>query len=219
MSCVDAVMSLTIFATLEFGRIQKMMLRVVCSGFHSQNMSKLLLATSRDVRGPIIFFLLNDSMLIVIIRMTNTPRFCTNSLFFHLSFHSFKVAMSARTAHKDPKKQTYLEMVVEAIPMIKDRKGASRQAIATWIQNECGKVAGSTFNVHLRGALKKGIESGILKEGNTDQRYRIGVIPKAPRPKKKVSSKKKSSSRKKTGSKKKGSSKKKKAGSKRKSRN
>ena len=111
-------------------------------------------------------------------------------------------------------KKTYLEMVIEAIPIIKDRKGASRMAIANWIQENCDKVAGSTFNAHLRSALKKGIESGILKEGNTPQRFRIGVLPKAPKPKKKkVSSKKKRVSKKKkkkkTASKKKSSSKKK----------
>ena len=110
-------------------------------------------------------------------------------------------------------KKTYLEMVIEAIPIIKDRKGASRMAIANWIQEHCDKVAGSTFNAHLRSALKKGIESGILKEGNTPQRFRIGVLPKAPKPKKKkVSSKKKRvSKKKKTASKKKSSSKKKRA--------
>merc|ERR1712244_165036 len=76
-----------------------------------------------------------------------------------------------------------------------------------------GKESGSTFNAALRSALKKGIESGLFKEGNSKQRFRIGVLPKAP--KKKVASKKKKtnskkkSSKKKTGSKKKGSSKKK----------
>ena len=116
--------------------------------------------------------------------------------------------------------KTYLEMVCEAIPLIRDRKGASRAAIASWIQNNCSKEAGAMFNARLRTALNKGIESGVLKEGNTTQRYRIGVLPKPTKPKKKkVASKKKTTSKKKkaTGSKKKkASSKKKKSASKKK---
>ena len=110
--------------------------------------------------------------------------------------------------------KTYLEMVCEAIPVIRDRKGASRAAIASWIQENCSKEAGAMFNARLRTALNKGIEKGVLKEGNTNQRYRIGVLPKATKPKpkkKKVASKKKTASKKKkaTGSKKKKASKKK----------
>ena len=110
--------------------------------------------------------------------------------------------------------KTYLEMVCEAIPLIRDRKGASRAAIASWIQENCSKEAGAMFNARLRTALNKGLEKGVLKEGNTNQRYRIGVLPKATKPKpkkKKVASKKKTTSKKKkaTGSKKKKASKKK----------
>ena len=103
--------------------------------------------------------------------------------------------------------KTYLEMVCEAIPIIRDRKGASRAAIAKWIQENCSKEAGAMFNARLRTALNKGIEKGVLKEGNTPQRFRIGVLPKAtkPKPKKKkvVSKKKTASKKKKTASKKK----------------
>ena len=108
--------------------------------------------------------------------------------------------------------KTYLEMVTEAIPIIRDRKGASRAAIASWIQKNCSKEAGAMFNARLRTALNKGLENGVLKEGNTAQRFRIGVLPKATKPKKKkVASKKKTASKKKkaTGSKKKKASKKK----------
>ena len=70
--------------------------------------------------------------------------------------------------------KTYLEMVTEAIPIIRDRKGASRSAIAAWIQKNCSKEAGAMFNARLRTALNKGIENGVLKEGNTSQRFRIG---------------------------------------------
>ena len=95
--------------------------------------------------------------------------------------------------------KTYLEMVTEAIPIIRDRKGASRQAIAAWIQTNFSKEAGAMFNARLRTALNKGIEKGVLKEGNTPQRFRIGVLPKPDKPKKKkpASKKKKASSKKK----------------------
>merc|ERR1712154_250502 len=104
------------------------------------------------------------------------------------------------------------EMVTEAIPIIRDRKGASRAAIAAWIQKNCSKEAGAMFNARLRTALNKGIENGVLKEGNTQQRYRVGLLPKPTKPKKKVASKKKKpvSKKKKAASKKKKSSSKKK---------
>merc|ERR1712228_95366 len=107
----------------------------------------------------------------------------------------------------------------KAIVAIKDRRGCSRSAIARWIQINCEKSSGSTFKAALRSAIKKGLESGLFKEGNSKQRFRIGVLPKAP--KKKVASKKKKTNSKKKASKKKAGSKKKtaskkKAGSKKK---
>ena len=114
--------------------------------------------------------------------------------------------------------KTYLEMVCEAIPIIRDRKGASRAAIAKWIQDNCSKEAGAMFNARLRTALNTGIENGVLKQGNSAQRFRIGVLPKPTKPKKKkVASKKKTASKKKkTASKKKKPASKKKSASKKK---
>ena len=115
--------------------------------------------------------------------------------------------------------KTYLEMVTDAIPKIRDRKGASRQAIAAWIQSNFSKEAGAMFNARLRTALNKGIEKGVLKEGNTAQRFRIGELPKPTKPKKKKAASKKKKTpkkKKKAASKKKKVSKKKKSASKKK---
>merc|ERR1719410_495728 len=107
-------------------------------------------------------------------------------------------------------------MVTEAVQALKDRKGASRAAIARWVQINHNKEGGSTFNSYLRTAIKKGLESGVLKEGQSSQRFKIGVMPKVVKPKKKVASKKKAGSKKKGSSKKKAGSKKKKVASKKK---
>ena len=112
--------------------------------------------------------------------------------------------------------KTYLEMVTEAIPIIRDRKGASRQAIAAWIQSNFSKEAGAMFNARLRTALNKGIEKGVLKEGNTPQRFRIGVLPKPDKPKKKKVASAKKKKKKPASKKKKASSKKKKPASRKK---
>merc|ERR1711973_528088 len=97
----------------------------------------------------------------------------------------------------------------KAIQSLKDRKGASRSAIARWIQINYNKEGGASFNAYLRAAIKKGMESGVLKEGQSAQRFKIGVLPKVEKPKKKTASKKKSGSKKKNSSKKKTASKKK----------
>merc|ERR1711972_535175 len=82
-----------------------------------------------------------------------------------------------------------------------------RAAISSWIQKTYKKEGGGVFNGSLRTALNKGGEKGMLVPGATDQRYKIGVLPKVvkkkPASKKKSSSKKKKSSKKKTASKKK----------------
>merc|ERR1711973_730076 len=116
--------------------------------------------------------------------------------------------MSAKGKSAKVESVSYLDMAIKAIQSLKDRKGASRSAIARWIQINYNKEGGSSFNAYLRAAIKKGMESGVLKEGQSAQRFKIGLLPKAVKPKK-VASKKKTSSKKKSGSKKKKSSKKK----------
>merc|ERR1712106_587082 len=112
---------------------------------------------------------------------------------------------------------TYLDMVVQSVQALKDRKGASRAAIARWVQINHKKEGGSAFNSYLRNAIKKGLESGVLKEGQSAQRFKIGTLPKVVKPKKKkTASSKKTASKKQTASKKKSGSKKK-VGSKNKS--
>ena len=81
-------------------------------------------------------------------------------------------------------------MICEAIKTIKPgRKGVSRQAIASYIIEKYNKEAGARFNTNLRNALKKGLESAVLVQGETTQRYKLGLesqsIINPPKPKKK----------------------------------
>merc|ERR1719461_2288642 len=105
--------------------------------------------------------------------------------------------------------KNYSRGTVKAISAIKDRKGCSRSAIARWIQINCNKEGGAMFNSYLRKAIKTGMDSGILKEGTTNQRFKIDALPKPAKvAKKTTNSKKKFSSKKKVGSKKKTATKK-----------
>ncbi len=55
---------------------------------------------------------------------------------------------------------TYAVMISAAVASLKDRKGSSKQAIAKYI---CANYkVGTTYNVHLKMALKRGVESGAL---------------------------------------------------------
>merc|ERR1712244_214512 len=100
------------------------------------------------------------------------------------------------------------EMVIKSIPAIHDySKGASRAAIANWIQKNYNKEAGGQFNANLKKALAKGIETGQLKFGETEQRYRINRDYKDPKKAKKKRQKNRHQKRK-TSSKKKSTPKK-----------
>ena len=57
----------------------------------------------------------------------------------------------------------YLEMVLAAIVKLKERSGSSRQAILKYIiSNFKLGVDDKMANVHLKQALKRGINSGVL---------------------------------------------------------
>merc|ERR1712087_942911 len=64
-----------------------------------------------------------------------------------------------------------------------------------------GKTAGGRFNASLRNAIKKGLESGALRQGDTAQRFKLGENAKSvtnpPKAKKKKVVKKKKVSKKK----------------------
>ena len=67
--------------------------------------------------------------------------------------------MSTKKSSDHP---TYAEMISSAIFTLKDRTGSSRQAIAKFV---CAnyKVDADKAAVHLRKALKKGVEDGVFK--------------------------------------------------------
>jgi len=99
-----------------------------------------------------------------------------------------------------PTSPTFIFMICKAIGGIKSgNQGASRTAIANYIIKNFGKTAGGHFNASIRSALKKGIASGVLKQGNTSQRFKLGEKAKSITnpPKNKKSKKKKVTKKKK----------------------
>ena len=100
------------------------------------------------------------------------------------------------------KMSSFIFMICTAIKAIKQYNGgASRQAIAAYLIQNFGKTAGAHFNASLRSAIKKGIAAGVLKQGDTSQRFRLGEGAKAitnPKPKAKKALKKKVTKKKKT---------------------
>merc|ERR1712154_310874 len=87
--------------------------------------------------------------------------------------------MSARK--KSPKKAakkashpSYKLMCFEAIAKNSHfGKGASRQSIAKYIQQNYGLEGGSSFNSALRRCLNNGMEAGIFEHGETSQRFKM----------------------------------------------
>ena len=70
---------------------------------------------------------------------------------------STKMSTKKSSAHP-----TYAEMISSAISTLKDKTGSSRQAIAKFV---CAnyEVDADKAALHLRRALKKGVEDGIFK--------------------------------------------------------
>merc|ERR1711942_619171 len=62
----------------------------------------------------------------------------------------------------ETKKMSYLEMVTDAITMMKDRSGSSRKAITRHIL-ETHKIDAAKV-IHIRKAIAHGMEKGILKQ-------------------------------------------------------
>eukprot|EP01084_Bolivina_argentea_P309838 535979_1 len=107
---------------------------------------------------------------------------------------------------------SFIYLICAAIKAIKGgRKGVSRVAIANFLISNNNKTPGGQFNANLLRALKKGIASGILKYGESQQRFKLDenaksiINPPKPKPKKKKTPKKstKNKSTKKKGTKKK----------------
>ncbi|CAG8639746.1 22988_t:CDS:1 [Dentiscutata erythropus] len=70
--------------------------------------------------------------------------------------------MSAK-ANTSSKRPTYGEMIREAIIVLKDRKGSSRQAIKKYISNTYNIEDNSVFNSSFRKALNKGVDNGMFE--------------------------------------------------------
>ena len=126
--------------------------------------------------------------------------------------------MSAKRKSSITKQEPILVQVCKAIGATKSGpKGASRASIANYLINNNGRTSGAAFNAHLRKSIAKGIETGVLRQGDTAQRFKLGENAKAltnpKKPKKKKAPKKKpakKSAKKKKTTKKKAASKKKK---------
>ncbi|XP_033115086.1 histone H1.1, embryonic-like [Anneissia japonica] len=74
-----------------------------------------------------------------------------------------KVQKPKKAAAKKPSSHPpYSEMIAAAISALKERNGSSRQAIAKYIQ--ANYSVDTNMNVHLKMALKRGVESGKLAQ-------------------------------------------------------
>ncbi|KHJ75879.1 linker histone H1 and H5 family protein [Oesophagostomum dentatum] len=106
-----------------------------------------------------------------------------------------------KKAKATPSHPVYGAMIKAAIKELKDRKGASKQAILKYITQKY-KVGDNEkqINARLRLALKKGVENGLLKQASgtgAAGRFRLAEKtestakpkPKAPKTKKEKSAK------------------------------
>merc|ERR1711942_317510 len=92
-----------------------------------------------------------------------------------------------------PKKATthpsYNAMIKEAIAALKEKGGSSRQAILKYIIKTHKIKADNVSGAQLKLALKRGVASGDLKQSKgtgASGSFKLGVVKKAEKPKKKV---------------------------------
>jgi len=95
-----------------------------------------------------------------------------------------------------------LDMIVEAIKALKDRKGTSVVSIKSHILSHYSTVSATHLTSSLRRAIKSGLESGLLVRpkdsgaNGVSGRLRLGKLPE--KPKKKTLAKKKTTEKKTT---------------------
>ena len=110
---------------------------------------------------------------------------------------STKMSTKKSSAHP-----TYAEMISSAISTLKDRTGSSRQAIAKFV---CAnyEVDADKAALHLRRALKKGVEDGVFKtarkSGKGAGSYKLVLVVKKKKKAAAVKKPKLSTSTKKSG--------------------
>ena len=90
-------------------------------------------------------------------------------------------APAKKSAKKAVAKQpSTIFMICKAIGAIKSgNQGASRQAIANYICKNFNKTAGGQFNSILRRAIAKALDAGIIRQGATAQRFKLGEKAKS----------------------------------------
>lgn len=108
-----------------------------------------------------------------------------------------QVTTTAAAKPKRPRKAVpahpkFIDMVTDAIGTLKDRNGSSRQAICKAILARYPSVNPDTMNSHVRRALKRGLQTGVLTRparssatGATG-RFKVGVVKPVKAAKKKA---------------------------------
>merc|ERR1711942_627482 len=84
---------------------------------------------------------------------------------------------------------SYNAMIKEAIAALKEKGGSSRQAILKYIIKTHKIKADNVSGAQLKLALKRGVASGDLKQSKgtgASGSFKLGVVKKAEKPKKKV---------------------------------
>ena len=87
----------------------------------------------------------------------------------------------ASPAKKPASHPTYQVMVQESIKALKERKGASRQALKKYIE---ANYQCEVKNFHLNSALKKLTEEKVLEQSETGQRWKFKKAEAKPAAKK-----------------------------------